>query len=70
MRIFNDAVKEYEQARKGFERSTNIPNLLSIGRNGEFSHIFMEDVYLRTRAKVVELVTNLSNTDDAKAAKD
>ncbi|MBK8466286.1 MAG: FAD-dependent oxidoreductase [Chloracidobacterium sp.] len=61
-------LRKYEQARKDFERSTNIPNLLSIGRNGEFSHIFMEDVYFRTRKKVAELVANLSNTDDAKAA--
>jgi len=61
-------LKEYEQARKDFESSTKIPNLLSIGRNGEFSHIFMEDVYFRTRKKVAELVVNLSNADDAKAA--
>lgn len=61
-------LKEYEQARKAFERSTNIPNLLSIGRNGEFSHIFMEDVYFRTRKKVAELVTNLFDADNAKSA--
>lgn len=60
-------LKEYEQARQDFERSTNIPNLLSIGRNGEFSHIFMEDVYFRTRKKVAELATNLANADNAKA---
>lgn len=59
-------LKEYEQTRKDFERSTNIPNLLSIGRNGEFSHIFMEDVYFRTRKKVAELVTLLANADHAK----
>lgn len=61
-------LKEYEQTRKDFERTTNIPNLLSIGRNGEFSHIFMEDVYFRTRKKVAELVRTLANPDDAKAA--
>ncbi len=49
-------LNEYEQARKNFERSTNIENLLSIGRNGEFAHIFMEDVYWRTRKKVGSLV--------------
>lgn len=53
-------LKEYEQARKDFERSTNIPNLLSIGRNGEFSHRFMEDVYFRTRKKVADLFTTLA----------
>ena len=49
----------YETARRAFERSTNIENLLSIGRNGEFSHIFMEDVYWRTRKKVSALVDSL-----------
>ena len=52
-------LKEYESARKAFESSTNIDNLLSIGRNGEFSHIFMEDVYWRTRKKVGSLVESL-----------
>ena len=52
-------LNEYEGARKAFERSTNIDNLLSIGRNGEFSHIFMEDVYWRTRKKVGALVDSL-----------
>ena len=45
-------LKEYEQQRQNFEKSTNIENLLSIGRNGEFSHMFMEDVYWRTLKKM------------------
>ncbi len=49
-------LNEYEQARQKFERTTNIENLLSVGRNGEFSHIFMEDVYWRTRKKVAHLL--------------
>ena len=49
-------LNEYEQARKDFEQSTGIENLLSIGRNGEFAHIFMEDVYWRTRKKVRHLI--------------
>ncbi|MEZ5345810.1 MAG: FAD-dependent oxidoreductase [Pyrinomonadaceae bacterium] len=52
-------LREYEEARQNFERSTNIRNLLSVGRNGEFSHIFMEDVYWRTRKKVEELLQNV-----------
>lgn len=52
-------LNEYEQARQNFEKSTNIDNLLSIGRNGEFAHIFMEDVYWRTRKKVGHLVERL-----------
>jgi protoporphyrinogen oxidase len=49
-------LNEYEQARKDFEQTTGIENLLSIGRNGEFAHIFMEDVYWRTRKKVQNLI--------------
>ncbi len=45
-------LNEYEQERRNFEQSTNVENLLSVGRNGEFSHIFMEDVYWRTRKKI------------------
>ena len=52
-------LNEYESERQAFEKSTNIENLLSVGRNGEFSHIFMEDVYWRTRKKVGELIGNL-----------
>ena len=52
-------LNEYETARKSFEQSTGIENLLSIGRNGEFAHIFMEDVYWRTRRKVGNLIANL-----------
>ncbi len=49
-------LNEYEKERKDFEQSTNIENLLSIGRNGEFAHRFMEDVYWRTRKKVQDLI--------------
>ncbi len=53
-------LNEYEDERRKFEKTTNIENLLSIGRNGEFSHIFMEDVYWRTRKKVAKLIEILS----------
>ena len=49
-------LNDYEMARRDLERSTGIENLLSIGRNGEFAHIFMEDVYWRTLKKVRNLV--------------
>ncbi len=49
-------LNEYEKERREFERSTKIENLLSIGRNGEFAHRFMEDIYWRTREKVGELI--------------
>ena len=54
---------EYEKQRKEFEKSTKIPNLISIGRNGEFAHRFMEDIYWRTRKKVDELVEVLRSSD-------
>ncbi len=51
-------LNEYEAERQAFEKSTDIENLLSVGRNGEFAHIFMEDVYWRTRKKVGNLIKN------------
>lgn len=47
---------EYEARRQQFARSTGIRNLFSVGRNGEFDHILMEDVYWRTRYRLRELV--------------
>jgi oxygen-dependent protoporphyrinogen oxidase len=49
-------LKEYEKERLSFEQSTNIENLMSIGRNGEFSHMFMEDVYWRTQKKIKKFI--------------
>ena len=51
-------LNEYENERQAFEQSSGIENLLSIGRNGEFAHIFMEDVYWRTRRKVGDLINS------------
>jgi oxygen-dependent protoporphyrinogen oxidase len=42
----------YEADRQRLERGTGVAGLLSIGRNGEFDHILMEDIYWRTLAKV------------------
>jgi protoporphyrinogen oxidase len=39
---------DYEAQRQDFKKSTGIAGLFSIGRNGEFDHILMEDVYWRT----------------------
>ncbi len=50
-------LNEYETERQEFEKGTGIENLLSVGRNGEFSHIFMEDVYWRTQQKVRQLIS-------------
>jgi protoporphyrinogen/coproporphyrinogen III oxidase len=47
---------EYEEDRKRFEQGTGIEGLVSVGRNGEFAHILMEDVFWRTRRKVMQLI--------------
>lgn len=49
-------LKEYEADRQRFSRGTGIDGLYSIGRNGEFSHIFMEDVHFRTIRKMEQLI--------------
>ena len=41
-------LREYEEERQAFAAATSVAGLYSIGRNGEFSHILMEDVYWRT----------------------
>ncbi len=47
---------EYEADRQSFDRGTGVDGLVSVGRNGEFAHILMEDVYWRTRRKVMGLI--------------
>ncbi len=49
-------LKEYEQDRVALERSTGVDGLYSIGRNGEFAHILMEDVYWRTLRRTRQLL--------------
>lgn len=41
-------LREYEAERQAFAAGTSVAGLYSIGRNGEFAHILMEDVYWRT----------------------
>lgn len=38
-----------EPVRQQLERGTGVRGLLSVGRNGAFGHLLMEDVYWRTR---------------------
>jgi oxygen-dependent protoporphyrinogen oxidase len=47
---------EYEADRRSFELGTGVEGLFSVGRNGEFAHILMEDVYWRTRRKLVGML--------------
>lgn len=48
---------EYEADRRRFEQGTGIAGLFSVGRNGEFAHILMEDVFWRTRRKMLTLLS-------------
>jgi protoporphyrinogen oxidase len=57
-------LREYEADRKRLEQGTGVENLYSIGRNGEFSHIFMEDVYWRTLRKMRELIETLDKQSE------
>ena len=54
-------LREYETARQRFAGNTGVENLHSIGRNGEFLHIFMEDVHHRTERKMQDLITALES---------
>lgn len=49
-------LREYEQDRRRFEQSTGVEGLASIGRNGEFAHLLMEDVYWRTLKRMRRIV--------------
>jgi protoporphyrinogen oxidase len=48
-------LNEYEAERQRFQDSTGVEGLYSIGRNGEFAHILMEDVYWRTLRRMGRL---------------
>jgi protoporphyrinogen oxidase len=43
---------DYEPDRRALEHSTGVDGLITVGRNGEFAHSLMEDVYWRTLRKV------------------
>lgn len=47
-------LRAYEEDRAAFSRGLPVDGLLSVGRNGEFAHILMEDVFWRTRHRVAE----------------
>jgi hypothetical protein len=53
-------LNEYEKERQAFAAGSGVEGLYSIGRNGEFAHILMEDVYWRTKKKVAGLAADLS----------
>lgn len=55
-------LNEYEEERLRFEQSSGIAGLYSIGRNGEFAHILMEDIYWKTQDKMHQLVDELERS--------
>jgi protoporphyrinogen/coproporphyrinogen III oxidase len=52
-------LNEYEAERQRLSESTGIEGLYSIGRNGEFAHILMEDIYWRTLKKMSQVLAFL-----------
>lgn len=57
--------RAYESDRQRFAAGQEIHGLYSVGRNAEFSHIFMEDVYWRTLKKMRRLRQSLALAQDA-----
>ena len=58
-------LNEYEADRQRFEQSTGVDGLYSIGRNGEFAHILMEDIYWRTLRRMQRLTVDLDGARGA-----
>lgn len=58
-------LNEYEADRRRFAQDLGVDGLYSIGRNGEFAHILMEDTYWRTLNKMNELIRDLQQSDAA-----
>jgi oxygen-dependent protoporphyrinogen oxidase len=52
-------LQAYEADRLALETSSPVSGLYSIGRNGEFAHILMEDVYWRTLARMRHVLAYL-----------
>jgi protoporphyrinogen oxidase len=53
-------LREYEDARRRLaDEGPGVAGLLSVGRNGEFDHLLMEDVYYRTQDRARALADEL-----------
>ncbi len=50
---------DYEADRQRLATTVGVDRLLSVGRNGEFAHILMEDVYWRTLRRARHLAAEL-----------
>jgi protoporphyrinogen oxidase len=53
-------LSRYEEDRLRFGESTGVNGLYSLGRNGEFAHILMEDVYWRTLRRTRSIANYVS----------
>jgi protoporphyrinogen/coproporphyrinogen III oxidase len=53
-------LNEYEDVRLAMEHSTGVEGLYTIGRNGEFTHALMEDVYWHTQDKMRDMLLRQS----------
>lgn len=60
--------KNYELQRQRFAQSSGIDGLYSIGRNGEFAHILMEDIYWRTCKRMGEVAAYVGSVRRAPTA--
>jgi oxygen-dependent protoporphyrinogen oxidase len=60
-------LRAYERDRLQLEQGLPVRGLYSIGRNGAFAHILMEDVYWRTLAQMRQLVAELSGPANTRA---
>lgn len=58
---------DYEADRQSLADGTGVDRLVSVGRNGEFAHNLMEDVYWRTLRRVRRLVAELRAATDLAA---
>jgi protoporphyrinogen oxidase len=52
-------LNEYEAVRLRWRQGSGVPGLVSVGRNGEFDHLLMEDVHWRTLARTRQLAEEL-----------
>ena len=52
-------LREYEAERVAHERDAAVAGLRNVGRNAEFAHILMEDIYWRTMVKMRDLADAL-----------
>ncbi len=54
-------LREYEDERRELEGGLPVEGLYTIGRNGEFAHVLMEDVYWRTLNRTESIAADLDD---------